>query len=77
MDGLHSSSYFQVLQSLYQTFGDCIECTLLLLLLLLLYRSKEEIHSEIELIIYYLFFNDEDEIRTHAGRSQWISNQSP
>ena len=25
LDGLHSFSYFQVLQSLYQTFGDCTE----------------------------------------------------
>ena len=27
LDGLHSSSYFHVLQSLYQTFGDGTECT--------------------------------------------------
>ena len=26
LGGLHSSSYFQVLQSLYQFFGECIEC---------------------------------------------------
>ena len=25
--GLHSSSYFHVLQSLYQSFGDCTELT--------------------------------------------------
>ena len=27
LDGLNSSSSFQVLQSLYQSFGDCTECT--------------------------------------------------
>ena len=27
LDGLHSSFYFQVLQSLYQSFGDCTKCT--------------------------------------------------
>ena len=27
LDGLHSSLYFQVLQSLYQSFYDCTECT--------------------------------------------------
>ena len=27
MDGLHPSSYFQVLQSLYQSFDDCTKCT--------------------------------------------------
>ena len=33
MDGLHSSSYFQVPQYLYQSFGDCIVSSLLLLIL--------------------------------------------
>ena len=27
LDSLHSSSYFQVLQPLYQSFGDCTKCT--------------------------------------------------
>ena len=27
LDCLHSSSYLQVLQSFYQSFGDCTECT--------------------------------------------------
>ena len=27
LDGLHSSSYFQVLQSLYQFFGNCTKST--------------------------------------------------
>ena len=27
LDGLHSSSYFQVLQSFYQSFGDCTKST--------------------------------------------------
>ena len=27
LDGLHSSSYFQILQSLYQSFGDCTKST--------------------------------------------------
>ena len=27
LDGFHSSSYFQVLQSLYQTFSDCTKST--------------------------------------------------
>ena len=27
LDGLHTSSYFQVLQSLYQSFGDCTKRT--------------------------------------------------
>ena len=61
LNGLYSSSYFQVLQSLYQSFGDCTKSTNLLLVLLPLscsffFQSPSKVQVLICLFAFFQFY---------------------
>ena len=59
LDSLHPSHYFQVLQSLYQSFGDCTELTITIIITVtfMFFQLPSKVNVLIPLLAFFQFYS--------------------